>query len=96
MEKVPGRSVHASYFCPYPDIERMAYFPDDPIGSILHATSLATLYTFNLTSKSPFISTMTTIASTDFYGATVSCGDGLTDSAHGHLDTLVVEIVQGI
>ena len=75
------------------DINRVAYFPDDPIGRIQHATSQGAVYNFTLTSKSPLTSTMTTIASIDLSGAIVSCRDGFASSAN--MDTLVVEIVQG-
>ena len=76
------------------DIHRIAYSSSDPIGTPLHATSNGIVYSFNLTSKSPLTSTMTTIASTDLIGATVSCQDGFTTNP-AHMDTLVVEIVPG-
>ena len=77
------------------DIDRVAYFSSDPVGHILSVSSRGQLYQFNLTSKSPFTSTMTTIASADLSGATLSCADGIaTDSVH--MDTLVVEILPGM
>ena len=78
-----------------PDIERILYVSDDPIGLLQSDTShgLETRYNFNLTSKSPLTSTMTTIASTDLSGVTISCRDGFTSSAH--IDTLVIEITPG-
>ena len=76
------------------DIERVAYISSDPVGQLLSASSRETWYHFNLTSKSPLTSTMTTIASTELSGATLSCRDGIaTDSFHR--DTLTVEIVPG-
>ena len=75
------------------DINRVLFFPSDHIGrqfEISPQTSQGTVYTFNLTSKSPLMSTMTTIASADFSGAAVSCQDGST-----HMETLVVEILAG-
>ena len=75
------------------DINRVSFFASDSIGRRFSpSTSQGTVYTFNLTSKSPLTSTMTTIASTDLSGATVSCQDG-----HGsaHRETLVVEIMPG-
>ena len=79
------------------DIDRVAYFSSDPVGFSQRASSrgqIETLYHFNLTSKSPLTSTMTTIASTELSGATLSCRDGIaTDSIH--MDTLTVEIVPG-
>ena len=79
-----------------PSIDRIAYFPDDLIGTQLHAAAcgLETRYSFNLTSKSPLTSTMTTIVSTDLYGATISCQDGFASSAY--TDTFMVEIVTGM
>ena len=76
------------------DIDRVAYSSSDPVGFLLRATSHGTMYIFNLTSKSPLTSTMTTIASTDLSGTIVSCRDGFASSAN--MDTLVVEIIQGI
>ena len=81
-------------FLSSPDINRVGYLPRDQVGTLLHAKSNGTVYNFNLTSKSPLTSTMTTIASTDLSGATVLCQDGLAGSAH--MDTLVVEIVPGM
>ena len=84
-------------FLSSPDIDRVAYFASvDPIGHPQRASSRpqGTAYMFNLTSKSPLTSTMTTNASTDLSGATISCRDGLTGSFH--IDTLVVELVPGI
>ena len=78
------------------DIDRVAYISSDPVGQSLSVSSRETLsqYHFNLTSKSPLTSTMTTIASTELSGATLSCRDGIaTDSFHR--DTLTVEIVPG-
>ena len=77
------------------DIDRVAYLSSDPVGLIQRASSRGHLYQFNLTSKTPFTSTMTTIASADFSGATLSCQDRIaTESVH--TDTLVVEILPGI
>ena len=77
------------------DIDRVAYLPSDPVGRLLSASSqLGTQYLFNLTSKTPLTSTMTTIVSADLHGSTLSCGDGIaTDSVH--VDTLVVGIMPG-
>lgn len=81
-----------------PDIDRVAYLSSDPVGLLLSASShgqFETWYHFNLTSKSPFTSTMTTVASADLSGATLLCQDGIaTDPVH--MDTLIVEIVPGI
>ena len=80
------------------DIDRVAYFSSDQVGLLLSVSSRSqfeTRYQFNLTSKSPLTSTMTTIASADLSGATLSCRDGIaTDQVH--VDTLIVEIVPGI
>ena len=76
------------------NVNRVVFYPSDSIGRQLSSrTSQGTVYTFNLTSKSPLTSTMTTIASTDLSGATISCRDGITGSFH--IDTLVVEILPG-
>ena len=76
------------------DIERVAYISSDPVGQLLSASSRETWYHFNLTSKSPLTSTMTTIASTELSGATLSCRDGIAIDSF-HRDTLTVEIVPG-
>ena len=77
------------------DIDRVHFDTNDFIGKQLNVlTSQGTVYTFNLTSKSPLSSTMTTNASTDISGATISCRDGHSSSAH--VDTLGVEIMPGI
>ena len=77
-----------------PGIDRVAFISGDPIG-LLQSYGRETQYNFNLTSKckSPFTSTLTTNASTDLSGATISCRDGFTSSAH--IDILMVEIVPG-
>ena len=77
-------------FLTIPDINRIGYFHNDPVGQRLQAFSEDIVVNFNLTSKS----TMTTIASPDLSGARVSCFDGLTSEAQ--VDSLVVEVVQGI
>ena len=76
-------------------IDRVAYFSNDQVGFLLSASNRGIQYHFNLTSKTPLTSTMTTVASADLHGSTLSCGDGIaTDSVHA--DTLVVEIMPGI
>ena len=55
------------------DIDRVVYLPTDPIGRDMVATTRGTVYHFNLTSKSPLTSTMSTNTPTDLSGATVSC-----------------------
>ena len=77
------------------DINRVLFFPSDHIGrqfEISPQTSQGTVYIFNLTSKSPLMSTMTTNASAELSGATVSCQDGYGSA---NMETLVVEIVAG-
>ena len=76
-------------------IQKVEYLPDDPIGTLLHATIHETVYNFNLTSRSPLTSTMTTIKSTDLYGATVTCRSGF-DTVSAPNAMLVVGVVQGI
>ena len=77
------------------DINRVLFDTSDFTGRQLNIhTTQGTVYTFNRTSKSPLTCTMTTIASTDLSGATISCQDGHSSSAH--VDTLVVEIMPGI
>ena len=65
------------------DINRVTYQSGtDPIGQE-YATKRGTagdIYHFNLTSKSPLSSTMTTNIPTDLSGATVSCSNGLQGS----------------
>ena len=65
------------------DIDRVVYFCTDPIGhdllAINHGTGVA--YHFNLTSKSPLTSTMSTSTPADLSGATVSCSEGQQISA---------------
>ena len=52
------------------------------IGSGREITTLrATTYSFNLTSTSPLISTMTTNVPRDLNGAMVTCQDGFTNAA---------------
>ena len=65
------------------DIDRVTYLAADPTGFHLEAANRGTgvVYHFNLTSKSPLTSTMTTNTPTDLSGATVSCSDGAGDSA---------------
>ena len=60
------------------DIDRVIYLPTDPIGHSLVATNRGTgvNYHFNLTSKSPLTSTMSTSTPTDLSGATISCSNG--------------------
>ena len=84
------------YFLNGDNFNRVSFYSSDSIGryrQLSSHTSQGTVYTFNLTSKSPLTSTMTTIASTDLSGAMISCRDGITGSFH--MDTLVVEIVPG-
>ena len=84
------------YFLSGDNINRVEFSPSDSVGrhrQLSPHTRQGTVYTFNLTSKSPLTSTMTTIASTDLSGATISCQDGVSGSFH--MDTLVVEIVSG-
>ena len=76
------------------DINRAYFDTNDFIGRQLNVhTSQGTVY-FYLTSKSPLTSTMIINASTDISGATISCRDGHSSSAH--IDTLVVEVMPGI
>ena len=80
------------------DIDRVVYLPNDPVGHLLRASShgqFETWYHFNLTSKAPLTSTMTTIVSADLHGSTLSCGDGIATGSV-HADTLLVEIMPGI
>ena len=65
------------------DIDRVAYLPTDPIGQHLVATNRGTgvAYHYNLTSKSPLTSTLSTSAPTDLSGAIVSCSNGIQNSA---------------
>ena len=84
------------YFLSGDNINRLSFSLSDSIGrhgQLSPPTSQRTVYTFSLTSKSLLTSTMTTIASTDLSGATISCQDGISGSFH--MDTLVVEIVPG-
>ena len=84
------------YFLSGDNINRVEFSPSDSIGrhrQLSPRTSQGTVYTFNLASKSPLTSIMTTIASTDLSGATISCQDGISGSFH--IDTLVVEILPG-
>ena len=77
------------------NIDRVHFDINDFIGRQFNVrTSQGPVYIFNLTSKSPLTSTMTTISSTDISGATISCRDGHSSTAH--VDTLVVEIMPGI
>jgi hypothetical protein len=78
-------------------IDRVAFLPNDPVGYLLRASNrdqLEIWYDFNLTSKSPLTSTMTTIVSADLYGSTLSCRDGVATNSV-HVDTLVVENMPG-
>ena len=72
-------------FLSHQDINRVVYLPTDPIGHNLVATNRGTgpgvVYHFNLTSKSPLTSTMSTSVPADLYGATVSCSEGQQMSA---------------
>ena len=65
------------------DIDRVTYFAGDPTGFHQEASNMGTgvVYRFNLTSKSPLTSTMTTNTPTDLSGATVTCSDGAGYSA---------------
>jgi hypothetical protein len=68
-------------------LDRLVYLPADPIGHHLSATNRArgtghVIYHFNLTSKSPLTSTMSTSTPTDLSGATVSCSNGAQSSAN--------------
>ena len=79
------------------DIDRVYFDTSDstgPGGQYYNIQSEGTVYIFNRTSKSPLTGTMMTIASTDLSGATISCRDGHSSSAH--VDTLVVGIMPGI
>ena len=74
-------------------INRVSFFTSDRIGTqISPQTSQGAVYTFNLASKSPLRSTMTTIASAELSGATVSCQDGYGSA---NTETMVVEIMAG-
>ena len=77
------------------DIDRVLFFQSHSIGmQVSPQTSQGTVLTFRLISKSPLTFTMTTIASTDLSGATISYHDGIPGSLH-YNDTLMVEIVSG-
>ena len=76
-------------FLTIPDINRVGYFQNDLVGQRLQASSEDIVINFNLTSKSPLTSTMTTIASPDLSGARVSCLDGLSSEAR--VNSLVVQ-----
>ena len=75
-----------------PDINRVVYLPTDPIGHNLVATNRGTdvVYQFNLTSKSPLTSTMSTSTPTDLSGATVSCSEGQQNLMSANMDRLVL------
>jgi hypothetical protein len=64
-------------------LDRLVYLPTDPIGHQLVATNRGTgvEYHFNLTSKSPLTSTMSTSTPSDLSGATVSCSNGVDNFA---------------
>ena len=64
------------------DIERVNYLSTDKIYQNLYAINRGTgiEYHFNLTSKSPFTSTMTTDTPTDLSGARVLCYDEVQSS----------------
>ena len=66
-------------------IERVAYLQSDSIGQVQTPThdheGTRVAYHFNLTSKSPLTSTMTTSMPTDLSGAAVSCSNRLLSSA---------------
>ena len=66
------------------NIDRVQYSLGDQIGLGQYGTNQGTgvVYHFNLTSKSPLTSTMTTSTPTDLSGATVSCSNGLQGSAN--------------
>ena len=65
------------------NVDRVTYFLSDPTGQDQSATNEGTgvVYNFNLTSKSPLTSTMTTDTPTDLSGARVSCSNGVENSA---------------
>ena len=79
-------------FLSHQDIDRVVYLPTDPIGHNLVATNGGTgvVYQFNLTSKSPLTSTMSTSTPTDLSGATVSCFEGQQMSAANVMATLIL------
>ena len=90
-----GLSWDIDFLGSHDDINRVYFDTNNFIGRQLNVlTDQGTEYIFNLTSKSPLTSTMMTNASTDISGATISCRDGHSSSAH--VDTLVVEIMPGI
>ena len=79
-------------FLSHQDIDRVVYLPTDPIGHNLVATNGGTgvVYHFNLTSKSPLTSTMSTSVPADLFGATVSCSEGQRMSAANVMATLTL------
>ena len=75
------------------NIDRLTYFLADPIGHDQYATNGGTGvgYHFNLISKSPLTSTMTTDIPTDLSGATVSCYDGVPTSESADVAMLTLQ-----
>ena len=58
---------------------QVTFYPSDVTGTQFSPSQVSgVVYHFNLTSKHPLTSTMTTDMSTDLYGATVSCSNGTT------------------
>ena len=74
------------------DLDRIAFYDSDTIGYQFTLTAQGTdaVYTFNLTSKSPLTSTMTTNKSTDLSGATVSCSKRLQVASSADTDKLTL------
>ena len=72
------------------DLNRIAFHDSDTIGHQFTPMVQGTVYTFNLTSKSPLTSTMTTNKSTDLSGATVSCSKRLPVASSADTDKLTL------
>ena len=74
------------------DLNRIVFHNSDTIGRQFTPMVQGTdaVYTFNLTSKSPLTSTMTTNKSTDLSGATVSCSKRLPVASSADTDKLTL------
>ena len=83
MTETSTLSWEIDFLSDHKDIDRVVYLHTDPIGHNLVATNGGTgvVYYFNLTSKSPLTSTMSTSTPTDLSGAIISCSNRVQDSA---------------
>ena len=65
------------------NLHRVTFLPGDPTGQHLLAINSGTgiVYHFNLTSRSPPTSIMTTNTPTDLFGTIVSCSDAVEHPA---------------